>query len=634
MKIKHHISDILLLFIMGFITSCAQQGAPSGGPQDEDPPVVLGAEPANYSTGFDKKRIVLTFDEYLDMGNFTQELVVSPPMEEKPMVRMRGKSLIIEFEEELKEDATYTFNFGEGIKDLNERNVLLNFEYVFATGQNLDSLSVKGTLKNAFDLSVPENPLYVMLYRELDDSIPLTQIPYYVGRADKEGHFEVNNLRKDVYKLFVLKDANNNFLFDLPSEPIAFLDTSLLVDGDYFRRLLLESGTYDSTDLQPDTTALPIDTTGMSPDSIKMVLDSLEQLKPDFNSIYVDLFMFTEEPTNQFLSDYARDERSKMELVFNLPLTDSFQYKPIFPEFLELDDLIPEFGVKRDTLELWASDTSVSALDTIVLGLSYTMLDSMQTPFVRQDTLMFSYREKKPGNKRRNEEDTEEEKIPVLDVKTIRNRGKHHIYQDLVFTIPQPVKNINPEKFELYIIPDSVEIPVQFNPYIDSSRLNRVRISHDWKEEGNYKLALYPGAITNVYGVTNDTIISAFSIRPLADYGIINLTLEGVEDRVVIELYKKGAFYKRKTVTEPGTYSFDFLMPDTYRIKLVHDRNGNGEWDTGKYLEKRQPERVEFLPKDIEVRANWDHDISYMIGSNDDPPGKKDKRGEENAPLF
>ena len=110
---------------------CAQQGAPTGGPKDEDPPVLLEAEPENYSTNFAAKKIMLTFDEFLDMGNFTQELVVSPPMDEQPEIKLRNKTLIIEFEEELKEDITYTFNFGEGIKDLNERNVLMNFEYVF-----------------------------------------------------------------------------------------------------------------------------------------------------------------------------------------------------------------------------------------------------------------------------------------------------------------------------------------------------------------------------------------------------------------------------------------------------------------------------------------------------------------------
>ena len=88
---------------------------------------------------------------------------------------------------------------------------------------------------------------------------------------------------------------NNNFLFDLPEEEIAYLDSNLLVDAAYFKSILLTSGKYDSIDFVQDTLPLAIDTAGLSADTIAMMLDSLEQAKPDVNSIYVDLFMFTEE---------------------------------------------------------------------------------------------------------------------------------------------------------------------------------------------------------------------------------------------------------------------------------------------------------------------------------------------------
>lgn len=624
---------VLPLFIL--FGGCAQQGAPTGGPEDVTPPVVVKAEPLNYSANFEEKRIEITFDEYLDMGNFTQELVVSPPMKTQPEVRLRRKTLIIEFEEELKDDVTYTFNFGEGIKDLNERNVLLNYEYVFSTGPTVDSLSVKGTLKNAFDLTIPESPIYMMLYTELADTMPLKQIPYYVGRTDKEGNFAVNNLRKGEYKLFVLKDGNNNFLYDLPNEQVAFLDTSLLVDAEYFRRLLLESGVYDSTDLQPDTTALSIDTTGMSADTIAMLLDSLERQKPDFNSLFVDLFMFTEEPTDQYIMEYEREDRYFLDLVFHLPLTDSFSYKPIYPPELGMEDLIPEFGHARDSLVLWLADTIVAAYDSIELALRYTVLDSMELPDTSKDTLLFSYIDKDEKSSTR-KKDENQQQAQWLQVKTIRNRGKHHIEKDLKFTTNQPIDHIDPDRFELYIIPDTIEIPVETVPFIDTTHLRRVRISHPWKEEANYKLVMYPGAITNIYGITNDTMETAFQIRPLSEYGRINLTLEEVEDTILIRLFKKGTMVRERTIVSSDTYTFDFIDPDTYTIKLIHDRNANGEWDTGDYMEGRQPERVEFYPKELRVRANWDHDISYVMGSNNSPPRKEGEEGDDNkdGPLF
>jgi len=436
--------------------------------------------------------------------------------------------------------------------------------------------------------------------------------------------------------LFVLKDGNNNFLYDLPNEQVAFLDTSLLVDAEYFRRLLLESGVYDSTDLQPDTTALSIDTTGMSADTIAMLLDSLERQKPDFNSLFVDLFMFTEEPTDQYIMEYERDDRHSLDMVFHLPLTDSFSYKPIYPPELDMEDLISEFGRKRDSLVLWLADTIVAANDTIELALQYTVLDSMELPYTSKDTLLFSYIDKEEKSSTRKKDEDQQQQKEWLKVKTIRNRGKHHIEKDLKLTINQPVDHIDPDRFELYIIPDTVEIPVETVPFTDTTHLRRVRISHSWKEEANYKVVMYPGAITNIYGITNDTMETAFQIRPLSEYGRINLTLEEVEDTILIQLFKKGTMVRERSIDSSDTYTFDFIDPDTYRIKLIHDRNDNGKWDTGDYMEGRQPERVEFYPKDLRVRANWDHDISYVMGSNKSPPRKEGEEGDDNkdGPLF
>ncbi len=243
---------IYLLLIVLICWSCAQLGSPTGGPRDEDPPRVTETVPPNYSTRFVAKKISITFDEYIVLDNVNQELIVSPPMEEKPEVKLRKKTIIIQFEESPKENTTYTFNFGSAIKDLHEGNKLLNYEYVFATGDVLDSLSVRGTLKYAEDLSSPEDPISIMLYNDLRDSVPLMDIPLYVGRSDDSGVFSVNNLRSDVYKVFALKDGNNNFLFDLPSEEIAFLDTSLIVNAEFSRRLLEASGNDTLMSAGPD----------------------------------------------------------------------------------------------------------------------------------------------------------------------------------------------------------------------------------------------------------------------------------------------------------------------------------------------------------------------------------------------
>ena len=273
------------------------------------PPVVVESEPPNYSTQFEAKKILITFDEYIVLDNVNQELIVSPPMEEKPEVKLRKKTMIVQFEESLKENTTYTFNFGSAIKDLHEGNKLLNYEYVFSTGDVLDSLSVKGTLKYAEDLSKPEEPVSIMLYEDLRDSVPLIDIPLYIGRSDDSGVFSVNNLRPNVYKLFALKDGNNNFLFDLPTEEIAFLDTSLILNAEFTRSLLIASGRIDSTALFDTVTT--VDTLAGIVDSTGVVTDSIKESGPDLNSIYIDLLLFMEETEIQYITDYSRETAAK-----------------------------------------------------------------------------------------------------------------------------------------------------------------------------------------------------------------------------------------------------------------------------------------------------------------------------------
>ena len=203
-------------------------GQLSGGLKDTIPPVVLQSEPQNYSVNFKGQKIEITFNEFITLDNINQQLVVSPPVENRVDVRLKNKTILIDLNNELQDSTTYTLNFGDAIKDNNEGNLLNNFEYVFSTGNYLDSLSVYGRLVNSFDLKPSEDPVSILLYDDLSDSAFLKHGPLYVSKTGKEGYFAMNNLRSDTFHIFALKDLNSNFYFDLPNEEIAFLDTSLI----------------------------------------------------------------------------------------------------------------------------------------------------------------------------------------------------------------------------------------------------------------------------------------------------------------------------------------------------------------------------------------------------------------------
>ncbi len=221
-----------LLLVVVSIHSCAVQAAPLGGPKDETPPYPdsLKSTP-NEQIRFFKQNIELHFNEWVTLKNQNQ-IIVSPPLETNLEAKVKGKKVIVEFDEEevLKENTTYTINFGESIVDYTEGNPLTNYTFVFSTGEFIDSLSVSGTVVNSFTGEAQENVM-VSLYDQLQDSVIYEERPLYFAKTDKSGRFSINNIRQDSFRLFVLDDKNLNYLKDQESEGMGFYpDTIILND--------------------------------------------------------------------------------------------------------------------------------------------------------------------------------------------------------------------------------------------------------------------------------------------------------------------------------------------------------------------------------------------------------------------
>jgi len=203
------------------ISSCAIQVAPTGGAKDVKPPVVKKSSPENFSTQFTGHDISITFDEYITLKELSTQFVVSPPLRHQPDTKVKKKTLSIHLEDTLLKNTTYTMNFGNAITDIREGNAVEGFQYVFSTGDVIDSLKIPGKVENAFDKKT-EKGIYIMLYHGTDDSLPLKTLPDYFAKTAEDGSFEVKNVAPGSYKIFALKDNNSNYLFDNSDEPIAF----------------------------------------------------------------------------------------------------------------------------------------------------------------------------------------------------------------------------------------------------------------------------------------------------------------------------------------------------------------------------------------------------------------------------
>ncbi len=226
---------------------CANAVAPTGGPKDNTPPRVVEAVPENNSINFIGKKIEITFDEYVTLENANQNVLISPPLSQKPDIKLKNKTVVVKFKEDLALNTTYTINFGSAIKDLHEGNLFKDYVYSFSTGDRIDTLSITGKVVDATEKKPVEN-VYVSLYasdRDNLDSLPMSTIPNFITKTDKQGNFSLNGIADKRYLLFALKDVNSNLYFDLPNEEIAFFDT--LVPANSNNLTLYMFGETDST---------------------------------------------------------------------------------------------------------------------------------------------------------------------------------------------------------------------------------------------------------------------------------------------------------------------------------------------------------------------------------------------------
>lgn len=583
---KKSIYLTLISIIILSIINCARVGSPVGGEKDILPPEIIESIPNNYSTNFSTDKIEIWLNEFIRFDNLQQKLVISPPLNEKPEIFVKGKSIIINMgKQKLKENTTYTFSFYDAIVDNNEGNAIKDYEFVFSTGSWLDSLSVNGIVLRAFDLEPEKEGIEVLLYDLLDDTVPKTTPPLYIGKPDEEGRFRINNIKSDTFRIFALKDGNRNHYFDQSGETFAFLDSSFLVEAsqEFFR----------------DTTAkdtLAADTTEID----------REEILPD-----VRLFLFVEDHSIQYLKNSTRETREHLQMVFNKPLkSKKLEITPI--DFSITDKwYIKEDFIVGDTINLWLTDTIVSGLDLITLKLDYLKKDSTGNYIQFADTITLRYIPPS-GKTGRGKQISVETQKTLLLTPSIRSNSQIVPNQKIVIESKTPVEIIDTSKIKLFLFEDSLKINTGYILGKDSLQIRKFRFSTEWQEAAKYQLFILPGAFTSIYNYNNDTLILDFNTRKLDYYGKIIVTLKEIPDNMVIQLLdNKGEVKREKTGWKNSLVEFSFLHPGKYKLKAIYDRNKNGKWDTGNYEEKRQPEKVIFFKKELDVRTNWDLEIKW-----------------------
>ena len=588
------------VFIAVFFSACAKIVQPTGGPKDEQHPLIEEINPPDYSINFETDEIKITFDEFIQLKELNNNLIVSPPVEEKLDIKVKGKTLLINFEEELKDSTTYNIYFGNSVQDYNEGNPIENFQYVLSTGSYIDSLSIEGQVVNSFNL-LPEADVFVMLYSENTDSIPIKEIPVYISKTNEEGFFRINNIKHDEYKLFCLRDFNKNYLFDIPDEEIAFIDSLVVFDI--------------VTELTSDTIYyLNVDSLVLVEDSLS--IDSIIEKSYSHYPVKNYVFrLFAEDLDVQYLANNTRDIKQKIEFVFNNPIKDSVVLS-IADTVME-DWFIKEKGINNDSLTYWLTDSSLYNREELTFLLRYQKEDSNLVFQWNTDTLDLRFFEQEVEKKKKNDEEKVDTSLKYN--LNIKSRGTIDLNNNLKFAFETPLQYFDTTKIDLFAVIDTIRIPVKFDFARNNKKLREFHMDVKWGEDTIYKLEVYPGAFTDIYQTKNDTSILEFVSQKRNYYGRILADISGIDSsfqaicQIILQAKEEEKVVREKIIQSDQIITYDFMPPKEFILKIIIDKNFNNKWDTGEYLKHLQAEEVLYYDSKIEMRSDWDIEINFNV---------------------
>ena len=609
MPFRLFIAGVLFLIFQG----CAKIGSPTGGPEDVFPPEYVNGVPENRSLNFNDDQVDIYFNEYIQLKDQSKEILVSPPMTKKPLIRVREKSIRISFNEDLAPSTTYTINFGKSLSDLNESNMLPDFDFVFSTGDVIDSLSVTGKVLDAFTHNAEkELPLLVMLYENLSDSAPLLEIPKYYGKSNENGLFSVNNIHPDTFRIVAIKDANNNLKYDQGIESIAFSDSLLIINA---------SNVHSETFIK-DTVKIitPVEEpTRKKNKQDTIAVDTIIAPGKTLHAVNISLYSFIEENNKVFVTSREREEPRRFRITFSRPLFDSLQIETL--NFRpDSNWYIQEPSRNNDTLTYWITDTLIANMDTLRLRFTYTNTDSLGNYFSKSDTVRLrkplTGKGQREGRRRVRNEEAAESSDKLIIAGSVSNRSTLHLNTNPVFTASRPVVSLNADSIELYRKVDTIFISQPLTLIQDTSSLRKFTLVSKWEEVTQYKILMKPGTVSDIFGSTNDSTEIQFTTQEESFYGTILLNFSAPQYPVIVQVLNEKSAVVRYAIAEgPGIMRFGYVPPGRYNFKAIYDENKNGRWDTGNYLKSKQPEKIFLSGKPEQLRSNWDWEPSWTISA-------------------
>lgn len=642
---------MLFLALGGVAVSCANYGsAPTGGPQDLAPPVLVNAEPPQGTVGFTHDKITLSFDEYIVLQN-TDKILVSPPLE-KVSYNSNLKTVTVLIEDSLAASQTYSINFKDAVGDLHESTPLRDFTYVFSTGKTIDSGFLSGVLLDAFD-NKPVKEASVLLYAQKPDEYPPLALPDYVSVTDEEGFFTFSYVKEGCYHVWAIAEEGHDYKLNPVEEKMAFSEGCWQTQGFQAPVLFAKSARQKESD-----TALraAYDTAWQrSRQSAVNAANELDHRLALYQDWQEEVFL-KEAKWNArgeiLLTWYYEPDSSTLRYEFLPSYTDEEIVAQAQAQARKVDDTAASEGKRDrrrrvpggrdiDTADLpdltWPSRLQVVEIEQDDPLQSQLWFDNYMVDELRLVVHNGAY------------SDTAELSLPMAAARSkdttafrVSAKASTLLHTDsLVLAFTLPLEALDLERAHLYQyfkneedITDTTEIEMR---EVRVARIHpqRISLSYAWKPGSSYQLFLPPACFSDPFGRRIDTTSLRFSVPDLLNFGEVAVRIVGLEEgkEYVLQMVSAGSGYKtvlsqRKvrvagsgtvagdSTTEEGdvkTVEFLYVRPGNITFVLFEDFNGNARWDVGHYPFGLQPEKRYYFPKDLKVEADWRIEETWHI---------------------
>ena len=546
----------ILLLMTLTVVGCANRGVgPQGGPKDTTPPKPLQSEPEIGALNFTGNRIEVTFDEYIQLDNVVGNLLMSPPQQNPPEVKARGKRLIVNFVDELHDSTTYTIDFGNAVCDYREKVPLHGYSFYFSTGDEIDTLEYTGRVYEAATLN-PMQGILVGIHRNMDDSA-FTRLPFLrIAKTDSVGRFRIGNIHPGNYRLYAVDDISRDYRLT-PGEACGYADQTIEIG-------LAEDSTSDGS-----------------------------------------LLVFKEEQQKLYLQKVQRSQQHCIQMLFSAPSDSAPELKPLCDTL----HYYTHFSARYDTVTLWLLDSVSIKQDSLMVEVRSRRTDSLYHLEWCTDTVRAFWRAPKLNAKAQELQDRIN-RNRRLEIKT-NARKEFEIYDTLRLTCSTPLASIAMDSLHIFERIDTVtqEVPFSIAPH-DSVTQELVFIA-DLKPGGNYELRLDSGALHDVYGITHIAGTYGLLVKQVTDYSTLKVKLNPYLPNARIQLLNnKDQVIRELPADENGTL-FEYLKADTYYMRLYLDLNEDGKWTTGSWEHKQQPEPIYYFPQKIQTKSNWDFEEEW-----------------------